>query len=69
MEYVLLRSEQLVGTALIVLVKETLAKEVRNVEATTKKVSRPITLARLDPDNVSSTVRLGSKGWRGTREP
>lgn len=37
--YLLLRSEQLVGAALIVVVKEDLAKSIRSVEATTKKVS------------------------------
>jgi hypothetical protein len=36
-EYILLRSGQLVGTALIVLIQTTLANEVRNVEAATKK--------------------------------
>ncbi|KAM0792451.1 hypothetical protein ACM66B_005128 [Microbotryomycetes sp. NB124-2] len=36
-DYVLLRSGQLVGTALIVLIKVELANEVRNVEAATKK--------------------------------
>ncbi|BGP13847.1 Inositol-1,4,5-trisphosphate 5-phosphatase 1 [Rhodosporidiobolus nylandii] len=36
-DYVFLRSGQLVGTALIVLVKKELAGEVRNVEAATKK--------------------------------
>ncbi|KAJ7590659.1 inositol polyphosphate phosphatase [Mycena floridula] len=35
--YVLLRSEQLVGTALLVLVKTELAPVIRNVEATTRK--------------------------------
>jgi synaptojanin len=37
-DYVILRSEQLVGTALIVLVKTTRIMAVRNVEASTKKV-------------------------------
>jgi hypothetical protein len=37
--YLLLRSEQLVGAALIVVVKDDLAKSIRSVEATTKKVS------------------------------
>jgi len=37
--YILLRSEQLVGAALIVIVKEDLANSIRSVEATTKKVS------------------------------
>lgn len=36
-DYVLLRSQQLVGTALVVLVKKSIANEVSNVEATTKK--------------------------------
>ncbi|EPQ59096.1 DNase I-like protein [Gloeophyllum trabeum ATCC 11539] len=36
-EYVILRSEQLVGTALIVLVKAQLTSVIRNVEATTRK--------------------------------
>ncbi|ORY72560.1 SacI homology domain-domain-containing protein [Leucosporidium creatinivorum] len=36
-DYILLRSGQLVGTALIVLIKTELANEVRNVEAATKK--------------------------------
>ena len=36
-DYVLLRSEQLVGTSLIIFTKTTIAKHVRNVEATTKK--------------------------------
>ncbi|TFK55545.1 DNase I-like protein [Heliocybe sulcata] len=36
-EYVILRSEQLVGTALIVLVKVQLTSVIRNVEATTRK--------------------------------
>lgn len=37
-DYVLLRSGQLVGTALIVLCKKEVAAEVRNVEAAIKKV-------------------------------
>ncbi|KAF9076927.1 inositol polyphosphate phosphatase [Rhodocollybia butyracea] len=36
-DYVLLRSEQLVGTALLVLVKSELTSVIRNVEATTRK--------------------------------
>ncbi|KAN0064942.1 Inositol-1,4,5-trisphosphate 5-phosphatase 1 [Thecaphora frezii] len=36
-DYVLLRSEQLVGTALIILVKEGLVHDIRQVEAATKK--------------------------------
>ncbi|KAK4689930.1 synaptojanin, partial [Tremellales sp. Uapishka_1] len=36
-EYILLRSEQLVGTALIVMVRASLAKTIRNVETATKK--------------------------------
>lgn len=36
-DYVLLRSQQLVGTAVIVLVKKSVANEVSNVEAVTKK--------------------------------
>lgn len=36
-EYILLRSGQLVGTALVILVKSELLHNVRNVEATTKK--------------------------------
>ncbi|KZT29277.1 DNase I-like protein [Neolentinus lepideus HHB14362 ss-1] len=36
-EYVILRSEQLVGTALILLVKAQLTSVIRNVEATTRK--------------------------------
>jgi hypothetical protein len=36
--YILLRSEQLVGAALIVIVREELTKSIRSVEATTKKV-------------------------------
>lgn len=36
-DYVILRSEQLVGTALIILVKENLVENIRQVEATTKK--------------------------------
>ncbi|KIK67838.1 hypothetical protein GYMLUDRAFT_68857 [Collybiopsis luxurians FD-317 M1] len=36
-DYVLLRSEQLVGTALLVLVKSELTAVIRNVEATTRK--------------------------------
>ncbi|EJD53563.1 inositol polyphosphate phosphatase [Auricularia subglabra TFB-10046 SS5] len=36
-DYVLLRSEQLVGTALILFVKTALASVIRNVEATTRK--------------------------------
>ncbi|KAH8923019.1 DNase I-like protein [Atractiella rhizophila] len=35
--YFILRSEQLVGTALIILVKSSVAHDIRNVEATTKK--------------------------------
>lgn len=38
-DYVLLRSGQLVGTALIVLCKREIAAEIRNVEAAIKKVS------------------------------
>lgn len=38
-DYVLLRSGQLVGTALIVLCKREVAAEIRNVEAAIKKVS------------------------------
>lgn len=37
--YVLLRSEQLVGTCLIVFMKNEIANNIRNVEAATKKVS------------------------------
>lgn len=37
-EYLLLRSEQLVGAALIVIVKQDLTKSIRSVEAATKKV-------------------------------
>lgn len=40
-EYILLRSGQLVGTALIVLIKASLADDVRNVEVATKKVFSP----------------------------
>lgn len=36
--YILLRSEQLVGAALIVVVKEEMTASIRSVEATTKKV-------------------------------
>ncbi|KIJ23305.1 hypothetical protein M422DRAFT_276146 [Sphaerobolus stellatus SS14] len=36
-DYVILRSEQLVGTALIILVKSNLVANIRNVEGTTKK--------------------------------
>ena len=36
-QYVLLRADQLVGTALIVLVKTSIAPRVKNVEAATKK--------------------------------
>lgn len=36
--YTILRSDQLVGTALIVLVKTDMVPEIRSVEATTKKV-------------------------------
>jgi hypothetical protein len=46
-DYVILRSEQLVGTALIILVKTTHIMAVRNVEASTKKVDsfpRPLCL-------------------------
>jgi hypothetical protein len=38
--YILLRSEQLVGAALIIVVKEELTRSIRSVEATTKKVRR-----------------------------
>lgn len=38
-EYLLLRSEQLVGAALIIVVKQDLTKSMRSIEATTKKVS------------------------------
>jgi hypothetical protein len=44
--YILLRSEQLVGAALIVVVKEEMTASIRAVEATTKKVSVPIRLRR-----------------------
>lgn len=37
-EYLLLRSEQLVGAALIIVVKSGLTKSMRSIEATTKKV-------------------------------
>lgn len=37
-DYVLLRSDQLVGTCLIVLIKNRIASRIRNVEAATKKV-------------------------------
>ena len=37
-DYILLRSGQLVGTALIVLCLKSIAGEVRNVEVATKKV-------------------------------
>jgi hypothetical protein len=40
--YILLRSEQLVGAALIVVVKEEMTASIRAVEATTKKVRFPI---------------------------
>lgn len=43
-EYVLLRSAQLVGTAMIVLLKTKIAGNVRNVEAAMKKVGMPVTL-------------------------
>ncbi|WWC87929.1 uncharacterized protein L201_002829 [Kwoniella dendrophila CBS 6074] len=36
-EYLLLRSEQLVGSALIIIIKSQLAPHIRNVESTTKK--------------------------------
>jgi hypothetical protein len=39
-EYILLRSEQLVGTALILVIKAELTKAVRSVESATKKVVR-----------------------------
>lgn len=41
-EYVILRSEQLVGTALFVIVKTSILPHVRNVEAATKKVRKAI---------------------------
>lgn len=37
-DYILLRSGQLVGTALIILIKAEIAGDVRNVEISTKKV-------------------------------
>lgn len=37
-DYIILRSEQLVGAALIILIKTSLATEIRNVEGATKKV-------------------------------
>ena len=39
-DYVLYRSEQLVGTALIIVVKASLSVHARRVESATKKVSR-----------------------------
>jgi hypothetical protein len=38
-EYLLLRSEQLVGAALIIVVKQGLTSSLRSIEAATKKVS------------------------------
>lgn len=38
-EYVLLRSEQLVGTCIIIFMKNDIAHNIKNVEAATKKVS------------------------------
>jgi hypothetical protein len=40
-DYIVLRSAQLVGAALILLVKTSLIAHVRNVEVATKKVRRP----------------------------
>ena len=39
-EYLLLRSEQLVGAALIIVVKQGITSSLRSIEAATKKVSQ-----------------------------
>ena len=41
-EYILYRSEQLVGTALIIVVKSNISKHIRRVESSTKKVREPL---------------------------
>lgn len=48
-DYILLRSGQLVGTALIVLCLKEIVGDVRNVEMATKKVDSRCSLASSDP--------------------
>lgn len=61
--YVLLRSSQLVGAALMVYVRENALSEIRNVEASTKKVSALAFLASW----LLTIYRLASKGLAATR--
>jgi hypothetical protein len=55
--YILLRSEQLVGAALIVVVKEEMTASIRAVEATTKKVRLCLSLP--NPLLICRLVYLG----------
>jgi len=65
--YILLRSEQLVGAALIVIVKEEMTASIRAVEATTKKVSCVITTQTVVDVQTGLSGLSGNKGGVGIR--
>ena len=65
--YILLRSEQLVGAALIVIVKEEMTASIRAVEATTKKVSCVITTQTVFDVQTGLSGLSGNKGGVGIR--
>lgn len=48
-DYMLFRGDQLVGTALIIVVKKHLAPHIRNIESATKKVSSDLAFLLLPP--------------------
>lgn len=62
-DYILLRSEQLVGTALLILVRADLAQAIRKVEGANKKVS-PRTCRPL-PTSADCSLFLYQTGLRG----
>jgi hypothetical protein len=67
-EYIVLRSEQLVGTALIILVRTDITGAIRKVEAATRKVCAIFPCLH-SPFIQSLIIRLAFEECRGIREP
>ena len=70
-EYIVLRSEQLVGTALIILVRSDITGAIRKVEAATRKVCTIFHHATCPnfPRSSNRFIRPAFGECRGIREP
>ena len=67
-DYILLRSGQLVGTALIVLCLKDIVGDVRNVEVSTKKVSSFLGSLLIQIQSLTGTVHRVDWSQRNGRE-